>query len=105
VGYTYSAKIRNCHVTNANVTCNHANNDACGDKCGIIVGYAGNESRITNCSAAESTVVAGRDAGQLVGCGYNVSLKDCSAENVSVSASGNCNGNNINKALIGRVMG
>ena len=106
VGYTYSSKIINCHVTNASIVCNHANGDACGDKCGLIVGYAGDESRITNCSASDSTVKAGRDAGQLVGCGYNVSMSNCTATNVTVTATGNCNEEkNINNAVIGRVMG
>ena len=105
VGYTYSSKITNCHVTNAEIVCNHANDDACGDKCGIIGGYAGDESRFTNCSATNCTVKAGRDAGQLIGCGYNVSLKDGSATNVTVTATGECTGANINANLIGRVMG
>ena len=105
VGYTYSAKISNCHVTNANIVCKHANDDACGDKCGLIAGYAGDESRISNCSASNSTVTAGRDAGQLVGAGYNVSMNNGSADNVTVTATGECTGANINNALIGRVLG
>ena len=105
VGYTYSGKISNCHVTNASIVCNHANGDACGDKCGLIVGYAGDESRISDCSATNSTVTAGRDAGQLVGCGYNVSMSNCSATNVTVTATGTCTGNNIRNEFIGRVMG
>ena len=106
VGYTYSGKIINCHVTNANIVCNHANDDACGDKCGLIAGYAADESRITDCSASNSTVKAGRDAGQLVGCGYTASVSGCAATNVTVSATCNCNREgNINNAIIGRVMG
>ncbi|MBR7152743.1 MAG: leucine-rich repeat domain-containing protein [Candidatus Methanomethylophilaceae archaeon] len=106
VGYTYSSKITNCHVSNADIVCNHANDDACGDKCGIIVGYAGDESRISGCSAEKCTVTAGRDAGELVGCGYNVSMSGCSALDVVVTATGDCSKEaNINNALIGRVMG
>jgi len=105
VGYTYSGKIENCHVSNATITCNHANDDACGDKCGLIAGYAGDESRFTNCSGKKSTVKAGRDAGQLIGCGYNVSVSKCSATDVEVSATGECTGANVNKNIIGRVMG
>ena len=104
VGYTYSAKISNCHVINADITCKHANGDACGDKAGLIVGYAGDESRINACSASNSTVTAGRDAGQLIGCGYNVSISDCTATNVTVSSTGECTGANVNEAVIGRVM-
>lgn len=104
-GYTYSGKISNCHVTNANIVCTHANDDACGDKCGLIAGYAGDESRFTDCSGSDSTVKAGRDAGQLIGCGYNVSVSNCTATNVTVTAGGDCTGANINAAIIGRVMG
>lgn len=105
VGYTYSGKVSNCQVTNAAIVCTHANDDACGDKCGLIAGYAGDESRFTGCSASDSTVKAGRDAGQLIGAGYNVSVSDCSATNVTVTANGDCTGANIKEALIGRVMG
>ncbi len=104
VGYTYSGKISNCHVTNAEIICTHANNDACGDKCGLIVGYAGDESRITDCSASDSSVKAGRDAGQLVGCGYNVSVSNCVATNVTVENIEGCTGANINETIIGRVI-
>ena len=105
LGYTYSAQISNCHVSNATIECHHANGDACGDKAGAIVGYAGNESRFTNCSAADCTITAGRDAGQLLGTGYNVSVSGCTATNVTVSANGECTGANIKEAIIGRVMG
>lgn len=105
VGYTYSAKITNCHVSNATITCTHANEDACGDKAGIIGGYVADESEVTNCSATECSVTAGRDAGQLVGTGYAASLTDCKAVDVTVTAGGDCTGANVNKALIGRVMG
>lgn len=104
VGYTYSGKISNCHVSNADITCNHANDDACGDKAGLIAGYAADESKINACSASNSTVTAGRDAGQLIGCGYNVSVSECTATNVTVSATGECTGANVNEAVIGRVM-
>jgi len=50
-------------------------------------------------------VKAGRDAGQLIGCGYNVSVSKCSATDVEVSATGECTGANVNKNIIGRVMG
>ncbi len=105
VGYTYSGKISNCHVSKAAIVCTHANGDACGDKCGLIAGYAADESRITNCTASDSTVQAGRDAGQLIGCGYNVSVSGCSANGVTVTANGNCTGANIRNEVIGRVMG
>ena len=105
VGYTYSGIISNCHVTNATIVDTHANDDACGDKCGLIVGYAGDESRITDCSAANSSVKAGRDAGQLIGAGYNVSVSNCSATNVTVEVLGDCTGANVRSEVIGRVLG
>ena len=105
VGYTYSAKITNCHVTNATIVCTHADDEACGDKSGSIAGYAGDESRFTNCSATDCTVKAGRDAGQLIGAGYTGSISDCSATNVTVMANGTCNGSNVNATIIGRVLG
>ncbi|MBO5315460.1 MAG: hypothetical protein J6B48_03405, partial [Clostridia bacterium] len=104
LGYTYSAQISNCHVANATIVCKHANNEACGDKAGGIVGYAGDESRFTDYSVSDSTVTAGRDAGQMIGCGYNVSVSNCSATNVTVTAGGDCTGANINESVIGRVM-
>lgn len=105
VGYTYSAQISNCQVTNSQIICKHANDDACGDKCGLIAGYAGDESRFTTCSASNSTVTAGRDAGQLIGCGYNKSVNNCSATNVTIINGGDCTGANVNASVIGRVMG
>lgn len=105
VGYTYSNTISNCHVSNATIICTHANDDACGDKAGIIGGYVGDEARVSNCSATDCTVTAGRDGGQLIGAGYNGSVSGCTATNVTVAAGSNCTGANINADLIGRVMG
>lgn len=106
VGYTYSGKIINCHVSNATVVCNHANGDACGDKAGTIAGYTADEAKLSGCSASDSTVTAGRDAGQLFGLAYTKSVSDCSATNVVVSATGDCNREgNIRNEVIGRVMG
>lgn len=105
VGYMYSGKIINCHVSNATVVCNHANDDACGDKAGTIAGYTADETKLSGCSASDSTVTAGRDAGQLFGLAYTKSVSDCSATNVVVSANGECTGANIRNEVIGRVMG
>lgn len=105
-GYVYGT-IENCHVTDAEIVCTHANDDACGDKAGVIAGYAGPATdgvKIIGCSAEDCTVTAGRDAGQLVGTGYAASLTDCEAVDVTVTAGGDCTGANVNEALIGRVM-
>jgi hypothetical protein len=94
--------IQNCHVTNSSVTCTHANNDACGDKAGVIVGYI-NSGSVKDCSATDCTVVAGRDAGQIVGCNSkNGVVSNCTATNVTVSAAGDCTGANVRNELIGR---
>ena len=105
VGYTYSGKIINCHVTNAAIRCNHANADACGDKCGLIAGYTCDEARLSDCTASNSTVTAGRDAGQLFGLAYNVSVSNCTATNVTVTTTGDCTGANVRNEVIGRVQG
>lgn len=94
--------IQNCHVTNSSVTCTHANDDACGDKAGMIVGYT-NQGSVKDCTAKDGTVTAGRDAGQIVGCNSkDVTVSGCSAENVNVSATGDCTGANIKNDIIGR---
>ena len=94
--------IQNCHVTNSSVTCTHANNDACGDKAGMIVGYT-NQGSVKDCTAKDGTVTAGRDAGQIVGCNAaGVTVSGCSAENVNVSATGDCTGANIKNDIVGR---
>ena len=102
---TSGCTISNCHVINATVVAKHANDDACGDKVGVIVGHAGNAGvKVENCSAKDCTVQAGRDAGQLVGAAKEANVTGCTAENVTVTASGECTGANINNAIIGRVL-
>ena len=104
VGYaTGSVEIKNCNVTNANINCNVANADANGDKAGVIAGNitAEPETKVTNCTASESTVTAGRDAGQLVGAGNTENVTG-TATNVSVTANGQGTGANINNTLVGR---
>ena len=72
VGFASGAKINNCHVLNANISCVYENKDESGDKAGAIAGYvqnsAYNNGEIRNCSAKNSTVLADRDAGQVLGC-------------------------------------
>ena len=102
---TSGCTIENCHVTDATVTCNHANGDACGDKAGVIVGHAGNAGvSVKDCTAKTSSVTAGRDAGQIVGAALEVNVVGCSAEEVTVSATGECTGANIENAVIGRIL-
>ncbi len=97
--------VENCHVTDAKVTCTHANNDACGGKAGVIAGIAAEaKALITGCTAANSTVKAGRDAGQIVGACIVGKVENCSAtDDVTVSATGDCAKEaNIRNELIGR---
>jgi hypothetical protein len=83
---TAGCTIENCHVIGAAVECHHANDDACGDKCGGIVGHAGNANVVVkDCTVADSTVKAGRDAGQVVGAAKAVNVTGCAATNVTVS--------------------
>lgn len=102
---TSGCTIENCHVTNAAVECHVANSDANGDKCGVIVGHAGNAGVVVkDCTAAESTVSAGRDAGQIVGAAKEANVTGCSATNVTVTANGEGNGTNIRNEVIGRIL-
>ena len=110
VGYATSnsrfVTISNCTVNNATVSCTYATNDADGDKAGVIIGNATvQNTRVINCSATNSTVSAGRDAGQIVGAGAEVNVIGCTAANVTVSANGTGTGANIREELIGRVLG
>lgn len=102
---TSGCTIENCHVANAAVECHVANADANGDKCGVIVGHAGNAGvAVKGCTAAESTVSAGRDAGQIVGAAIEANVTDCSATNVTVTANGEGTGANIRNEVIGRLL-
>ena len=103
-GYiTGSVTVDNCHVTNATISCTNANDDANGDKAGVIVGNGTSECRaIKNCSASNSTVSAGRDAGQIVGACKESLVTGCTATDVTVSSNGTGTGANINNAIIGR---
>ena len=97
-----TGSVQNCHVTNSHVVCSHANDDACGDKAGMIVGYI-NEGSVKDCTAKNGTVKAGRDAGQIVGMAVASNpVEGCSAENVVVSALGDCTGANVNNDIVGR---
>lgn len=95
--------IENCHVTGAAVECHHANDLACGDKAGGILGSAWNENTpVKGCTVTDSTISAGRDAGQVVGAAMIVNVTDCSATNVTVTANGECTGANVREEVIGR---
>ncbi|MBQ7942044.1 MAG: hypothetical protein IJ328_06530, partial [Muribaculaceae bacterium] len=99
-----TGKVENCHVKNAKVVCNHVNGEACGDKAGTIVGYV-NSGIVKSSTAADCTVAAGRDAGQLVGCAKETQVESasCTATNVVVSATEGCTGANVRNELIGRL--
>ncbi len=103
-GYTYGT-IENCTVKKATVSSTYSNDDADGDKAGLITGYLGvNTGIVKNCVGADSTVSACRDAGQFVGCtpATNADNVTGTATNVTVSHNGVGSGANINNALIGR---
>lgn len=99
-----SGTLENVTVKNSAISCTHANDDACGDKAGAVVGYVnGTKGAIKNCSAKNCTVEAGRDAGQVVGCAPASQVTDCSASSVTVSATPGCTGKNIREEVIGRL--
>ncbi len=104
VGYGY-VTIDNCHVKNATITNTVANDDANGDKTGGIIGYVGEDARISNCTVANSAINSGRDAGQVAGAAKTSTIINCSATNVTVTANGTGTGANINETVIGRVLG
>ena len=102
---TSGCTIENCHVKNATVSCTSVNSDANGDKCGGIVGHAGNAGVVVNgCTVTNSTISAGRDAGQVVGAALIANISGCSATNVTVTANGTSTGANIRNEVIGRVL-
>ncbi|MGM9812539.1 MAG: DUF6562 domain-containing protein, partial [Muribaculaceae bacterium] len=78
-----SCIIENCHVSGATISCVSVNADANGDKCGGIVGHAGNSGvKVDGCSVTNSTISAGRDAGQVAGAAKEANVTNCSATNV-----------------------
>lgn len=107
VGYL-TGTVENCHVKNATVISTHANDDACGDKVGAVVGYINTgDSVVKDCTAYNCTIKAGRDAGQIVGCKpVGASVTGCSAVQVTVKATGDCThsnaGGNIKNEFVGR---
>ena len=102
---TSGCTIENCTVENATISCTSVNDDANGDKCGGIVGHAGNAGVIVkDCGVKNSQISAGRDAGQVVGAAKAANVVNCSATNVTVTANGSSTGANIRNELIGRVL-
>ena len=99
-----SGKIIGCTVENATVNCTHANNDTCGDKAGVIVGYI-NQGTVTDNTVKDCTVTAGRDAGQVVGAAKTSQAYGNTIFNVVVTATGDCTGANIRNEEIGRITG
>ncbi len=106
-----AGSITNCHVVDAVVDCKYANDEETGDKCGAIVGYYF-QAVLDNCSATNSAITAGRDAGQLAGAvdggsGDNKGATvtpTCIAKNVSVKPNNSYTGVRINELIVGRVV-
>lgn len=106
VGYITqeTALVENCHVTGATISCTYANGDADGDKAGALIGNATVATPVKDCTAADSTVSAGRDAGQVIGAGNEANVTGCSATNVTVTANGTGTGANVRNEVIGRLL-
>lgn len=103
-GYTENGTIENCKVTNSNIEATHKDEDLCGDKVGGITGYITN-GYVKNCSVSNTTITAGRDAGYVVGCEERDDhVLECSASAVTLVKADNCNGKNMEGALIGRYL-
>ena len=104
VGYYYGT-VDNCHVKNAILNCTKANDDANGDKCGAIAGYVGEAtSKLTNCTAVDCSISAGRDAGQIAGAAVSSVVVNCSATRVAVTSNGTSTGAYVRNELIGRIL-
>ena len=97
-----TGSVTGCTVKNATVQCTHKNNEACGDKAGVIVGYI-NKGLVTGNTAENCTVTAGRDAGQIVGTAKTAQAYGNTVNNVTVTATGDCTGANIRNEEIGRL--
>ena len=102
-GYNELGYIENCTVKNATVTGKHVDNgDYCGDKIGGIVGFL-NAHSVKNCKVKNTTITAGRDAGQVIGCAVRgATVENCTASDVTVTASGDCTGANVRNEIVGR---
>lgn len=102
---TSGCTIENCHVLNATINCTSVNDDANGDKCGGIVGHAGNAGvKVQNCTVKKTSISAGRDAGQVVGAAKEANVSGCSATEVTVTGNGTSSGENIREEVIGRIL-
>lgn len=107
-GYQQFGEISGCTVENVSITCSHATEDACGDKAGGIVGVLNHLASISNSSVKDTTIEAGRDAGQVIGGKYSAATvgENVTADNVSVTRidADKCSGANIENAIYGRVI-
>lgn len=88
-GYLQYKTIEGCTVKNATIKAPHVNDALCGDKVGGIVGFltTGEGLKVSNCTVSDTTIQAGRDAGQVVGCVDNggAIVEGCTANNVTVT--------------------
>lgn len=103
-GYVEYGTISNCTVSGATITANHVDDALCGDKVGGVAGYLANQngSKIENCKVVNTTITAGRDAGQVVGCAASAAgVTGCEATNVTLTAGTGCTGDNMG-GIIGR---
>ncbi len=114
-GYLESpAVVKNCIVKNAKITAKHIGEEddtiTCGDKAGAVVGMMNANCAVTDCKAYDCQVIAGRDAGQIVGAGYPAVVTGCEAgvdeagkTTVTVASdNSNCKGGRLNETIVGR---
>lgn len=108
VGFALDTDINNCHVANVQVNCLYYDNEESGDKAGALAGSTDHNSLVTNSTATNCAVVAGRDAGFMVGCA-SINRADFaetnSATGCTVAHDGVGANTNIVPDLLGRLSG
>lgn len=107
VGNLQFGTVSDCTVKNVQINAGHKDAERCGDKVGGVIGMVSPnvQAVVDQCHAENVSIVAGRDAGQVIGCRYSVSpITNCTATNVTVTADGNenCTGANIRNDIWGR---
>lgn len=96
--------IENCQVIGCTVIATHHDNKLCGDKVGGALGFLDTAATISNVVVKNTTVTAGRDAGQVIGFAQEKSvITECTVEGtVEVTAGGDCTGANVKNEIVGR---
>ena len=72
VGFARGSVVNNIDVEDVKITCTFKGGNEEGDKAGAVIGFSGNTMTangvVKDCSADDCSVSAARDAGQVIGC-------------------------------------